>query len=464
MSPPRGEDGRDEVASRLLIGSPLRRPSVAVAVLVTLSLVLLVAVLVFLSSVAGVVSEGAGGVGLRALVLAVVLSLPAVGLLLFLDRREREPPLVLAAVFVWGMVVATGYALIFNSLGQLALMTGLSPVGGGDAAFLLTAWLVAPPVEETLKGAGILLVFWLLRTEFNSPRDGIVYGALVGLGFNALETALYVVNGYLETGTAPFGIQFAARFTLLGLGGHALFSGLFGAGLGAAMTERRGGKRLLWPFLGLCAAILAHAMSNSLGVLVTSVVASALGVSGAAADPAFLPVWVGSLAADVVILGGFFAALIALLIRSSAWERRVVAEELWPEIGHTITRAEHRLAVEESRFRSRRLPGLARVASRTSVDAQNRLAFRKRQVRLRGEDPERDELVWLLRSDVARLHARPPPPLPWQRPVGRGPGGPPRPMVPPTRGPRPRGTVPAPPVGAAPPGTVPARPRWPPPP
>ncbi len=407
------------MASRLLIGSPLRRPGVAAAVLSGLGLVLLVAALVFLGSIAGVVSEGAGGVGLFALVLAIVVSLPAVGLLLFLDRREREPPLLLAAVFTWGMVVATGYALIFNSIGQLALMAGLSPVGGGDAAFILTAWLVAPPVEEVLKGAGILLVFWLLRTEFNSPRDGIVYGALVGLGFNALETALYVVNAYVETGTAPFASQFAARFTLLGLGGHALFSGLFGAGLGAATTERSGGRRILWPLLGLCSAILAHALNNSLGVIVTSIVASVLGV-GSEADPAFLPVWIGSLVADVVVLGIFFAALAALLVRSSTWERRVVAEELWPEVGRSISADEHRLAVEETRFRPRRLSGLDRRASRASVEAQNSLAFRKRQVRLRGLDPDRDELVWLLRCDIARMHGRPPPPLPPARPPAAG--------------------------------------------
>ena len=27
---------------------------------------------------------------------------------------------------------------------------------------------------------GVLLIFWLLRAEFDNLRDGIVYGALVG--------------------------------------------------------------------------------------------------------------------------------------------------------------------------------------------------------------------------------------------------------------------------------------------
>jgi len=38
----------------------------------------------------------------------------------------------------------------------------------------------------------VIVIFWLLRAEFDNLRDGIVYGALVGLGFNWFETALYV--------------------------------------------------------------------------------------------------------------------------------------------------------------------------------------------------------------------------------------------------------------------------------
>ena len=46
----------------------------------------------------------------------------------------------------------------------------------------------------------------LLRAEFDNMRDGIVYGALVGLGFNWFEAALYVAQGYAENGVAPYGM------------------------------------------------------------------------------------------------------------------------------------------------------------------------------------------------------------------------------------------------------------------
>jgi len=66
------------------------------------------------------------------------------------------------------------------------------------------------------------VIFWLLRAEFDNMRDGLVYGELVGLGFNWSEAALYV--GYAQSGVAPYGAQLGARF---GLGGHAMFTGIF---------------------------------------------------------------------------------------------------------------------------------------------------------------------------------------------------------------------------------------------
>ena len=67
----------------------------------------------------------------------------------------------------------------------------------------LAAPIFAPIAEEIAKALGVVLIFWLLRAEFDNMRDGIVYGALVGLGFNWFEAALYVAQGYAEYGVAP---------------------------------------------------------------------------------------------------------------------------------------------------------------------------------------------------------------------------------------------------------------------
>ena len=108
---------------------------------------------------------------------------------------------------------------------------------GPDAALMIGAPLSAPIVEETTKGIGIVLLFWLLRGEFDNVRDGFIYGALIGAGFNWFESALYVQQNFVEFGTAPYGFQIGTRFAWLGLAGHALFSGIFGAGLGASARD-----------------------------------------------------------------------------------------------------------------------------------------------------------------------------------------------------------------------------------
>ena len=61
-------------------------------------------------------------------------------------------------------------------------------------------------MEEITKGLGVLALFWLLRAEFDNMRDGLVYGALVGVGFNLVETPLHVAQGLSLYGEAPWGL------------------------------------------------------------------------------------------------------------------------------------------------------------------------------------------------------------------------------------------------------------------
>ena len=62
----------------------------------------------------------------------------------------------------------------------------------------------------------MVVIFWILRAEHNGLRDGLVYGALVGAGFNWFEAALYVAQGYAEYGVASYGLQLGGRCHQLG--------------------------------------------------------------------------------------------------------------------------------------------------------------------------------------------------------------------------------------------------------
>src|SRR6266550_3952771 len=161
----------------------------------------------------------------------------------------------------------------------------------------------APIAEETAKAMGVLLIFWLLRPEFDNMRDGIVYGALVGIGFNWYEAALYVAQGYAESGVPPYGLQLGGRYALFGLGGHAMSTGIFGAFLGIAIQTHRRWIRILAPIAGLVLAIAAHMVNNALPLLAALAAISA-GEPPAVSDPpdtGFLDAFVSSSLLELTI-------------------------------------------------------------------------------------------------------------------------------------------------------------------
>jgi protease PrsW len=278
-----------------------------------------------------------------------------------------------------------------------------------DIGDILVAWLIAPPVEEIMKGLGILLVFWLLRSEFDGVRDGIIYGGLIGLGFNMMETVQYIMAGYAAMGYAPYLEQIGVRFVFLGLDGHLLYSALFGAGLGLALQTNRLWLKILAPVGGLSLGILAHFINNSLTAVSFVLLLQAFGADieaeAALAGVPLLMVWFCYAFATLVTQFPFYFLIALALIFSGQWEQKVIRKELEDEIGRSITPEEYVLLKKESLFGLRTVPGFTWPVARAVVNAQNELAFRKWRVKHEGNDPELDGLVHAWRADIARLRA-----------------------------------------------------------
>ena len=402
-------------AATLPLASPLRRPRVARAVTVTLALLLALAALIICAVVGGL-GSAATGVFLKALAWSSLLAIVPLAILRFLDRREPESGWLFAAAFLWGGLIATSLALPFNTAVLVVVAqwleqnAALTEMLGPEAALMIGAPLAAPIVEETTKGIGIVLLFWLMRSEFDNVRDGFIYGALVGVGFNWFESALYVQQNFAQFGAAPYGFQLGARYAWLGMAGHAMFSGLFGASLGLARATSRRWLRWLAPPVGFLLAVLAHAWNNSLPLFI----ALASSRAGEAApteiepppDIGLVEAMVSASLSNLVIFLPFVLLLAWVIRRSGQWEREVIGEELRSELGRSITEQEYQGVIADRRYRTRRIEGRNRAAAEAIVRAQNELAIRKRRLADRGFDPESDPVVAGRRAEIAELRGR----------------------------------------------------------
>jgi len=402
----------DVYDGRPRMGPALRRREICIAISAALIAVLTFATAVHLLLLASMRADVVT-VFFRALVLSGMLALLPLTFLWLLERRERQTPWLFAAAFLWGGCIATGLALPFNSAFLKLVDTWVvqHPVVrealGPDAAMLLAAPISAPIVEEIAKAVGVLAIFALLRPEFHNVRDGIVYGALVGVGFNGFEAALYVAQGYAETGAPPYGSQLGSRYALFGLGGHAMSTGIFGAFLGIAMQTRRAWIRILAAIAGLVLAIAAHMVNNALP-LVAALAAVAAGEPASVSDPldlGFVQAFIGSSLLELAIFLPFLLLTALALWRSSVRERRVIREELAGEVGGAVSAGEYAEIVADRVLRTRRIDPLRPRASAALVYAQHELAFRKRRVRHEGRDPDRDRLALAWRDEIWRLRA-----------------------------------------------------------
>ncbi len=398
---------------RALVGSPLRKRRVAIPVIIGLAVAILLSTVAMLAAVESLNSESAK-IFVEGLFFSAALSIVPVLILRYLDRRERESPWLFAVAILWGGLIAAGLALPINTvalavIGEwLRYHPAIHEYLGPQGMLLLGAPLSAPLVEELIKALGVILLFAFLRTEFDNMRDGFIYGALVGVGFNLVEAPLYVAQAYMAYGVAPWGLQFGARFALFGLGGHAMFTGIFGAFLGYTRQTRRRSMRVILPLIGLALAIAAHAFNNSLGLIITILLRETgeeLPELGPPPEPPFLDVWLTASLQNLVLFLPFVIIVLVALRWSGKWERRVIKEQLASETGRAVTAEEFADIQRDGIFRTRRIKSFDRRRSAALVNAQHELAFRKRAVLADGGDPETDWLAVGWRREIAALRA-----------------------------------------------------------
>lgn len=179
----------------------------------------------------------------------------------WLDRYEKEPKLLLLGVFTWGAVIAAGTAFIVNTMLGMGVFIATE---SETAAVIATGSLFAPLVEETLKGVGVLGVFFLFRREFDSLMDGIVYAAVAALGFAATENSYYIyAYGFLQGGWDGLMELVLVRVLLVGWQ-HPFYTAFIGIGLAIARLNRGLRISISAPIIGWGVAVFLHSLHNSL--------------------------------------------------------------------------------------------------------------------------------------------------------------------------------------------------------
>ncbi len=402
-------------SARVLYGSPLSRPKVAKFAAIALAALVIAGTSFIVKDILAPLQPEALQVFFIALLWGGLLSIIPLAVLWFLDRREHETTWLYILAVLWGALIATAIAkpindLIIGGVDQfLTLHPDVQQLLGDNARMAIAAPLAGPVVEETTKGLGLLLLFWLLRAEFDNVRDGFIYGALVGIGFNFIEAPFYVAKVFADTGVAPWGGQLAMRHSLLGLGGHALYTGLFGMGLGLARQTTRQWLRYAAPIGGWLLGFSAHLVNNGIGLLITLLIVLSGGKAAASSkgvvpiDPPFLFSLLRGSIQNFILLLPFVVITIVMLWQSGIWERQVIREQLADETEPVITPAEYEAIKRDRLFRTRRIDSTDRRTSAVIIRAQNELAFRKWRVKHMGQSPDKDTLVASWREELWRL-------------------------------------------------------------
>lgn len=295
----------------------------------------------------------------------------------WLDRYEKEPKALLGAAFMWGVIIAAGGAFIINTVFGI----GIYVVTGSEALTNLgTASVVAPVVEEILKGMAVAVVFLMFRKEFDSILDGIIYGGIAGLGFAAAENTLYIYrNGYLEGGWEGLFALVIVRVILVGWM-HAFFTAFTGIGFAIARLNKNIFIKIIAPIAGLAVAIFIHAFHNTIGNFF-------YGLSGLGVTIFF----------DVIGYALMFGFIIWMIVH----ERNIVKRQLVEEVSTgLITQAQYQKALSPWTLT---VAGLSGRATSRFYHSLGELAHKKEQLLKHGNEKGNTAIIETLRRELAAL-------------------------------------------------------------
>lgn len=300
----------------------------------------------------------------------------------WLDRYEKEPKLLLGAAFIWGVVIAGGGAYILNTVVGISVYTLTGSVSAADFS---TTSIAAPIIEEALKGLAVFVVFLMFRNEFDSVLDGIVYGAIVAMGFAAIENVLYIYrNGFQGGGWEGFWTLVFIRVVLVGWM-HPFFTAFTGIGLALARISRNMLVKIIAVPAGYVVAVLTHAFHNTFSSVIGGAGGFFLGI---------LADYIG------------YAFMIVFIIWIISRERNILKTQLVEEVKNgLLSQKQYNTAIsffQTGVHLNALTSGTFRATSRF-YQVLGELAHKKEQLSKVGEEKNNSQIIEKLRSELMQL-------------------------------------------------------------
>jgi RsiW-degrading membrane proteinase PrsW (M82 family)/pSer/pThr/pTyr-binding forkhead associated (FHA) protein len=259
----------------------------------------------------------------------------------FIDRYEREPWFLRVAAFLWGAIIAIPAALLIERRVD-SLLTDLLGSNTSDVVRSAFQGLNAGITEETIKGLGLLLLFVILRDEFDNVTDGIVYAVLIGAGFAMVENYRYFAVDFRQ-----FPIFLIVYRIVLGWLGHSTFLACFGAALGYVRHTHVRWRQIVIPLVGYLIAVGLHSFFD----FVTFQASVALNANPGNSYVSFLSL--------IALIGDYIPPFLAqmfllyILIKALAHEAAVIREFLAVEVSNGIVKVDEYALLQNSFQRTR---------------------------------------------------------------------------------------------------------------
>ncbi len=346
-------------------------------------LIVSVIVTVLVSSwigIATLMKQGSSSI-VAALTVPLIPALAIVLLANFIDRFEREPWFLRLGAFLWGAIIAVPPSRVVEALGGTLIQNWLGDVNNPLGSLLLG--LNAGIPEEAFKGAGLLLLYWLLHDEFDNVTDGIVYGALIGAGFAMVENFGY----FAENSKEFFWLLIVGR-VVLGWLSHSTFTICFGIALGYIRHTRVHWQQIVIPIVGYVVAVLLHSVFDFVDLFAQSLL-----INGAETTTVTTIIFANYILPFLAQIG-----ILYFLMKSLAHEAAIIREFLAPEVSSDVVRVEEYALLQNSFHRTKEERRVLRQAGikqwlrvKTLYQTEIGLAFRKWHVSM-GDRPKQGDI------------------------------------------------------------------------